>query len=292
MRAAIQALSQQNATKIYLLIPPALVDDSPGRLDAETVLAAAKKYPGKIGVLGGGETLNAMIQQSVRSGNAGVEVQKKFRQRAEELLRMGVAGFGEMAAEHFVGATPYQYAPVDHPLFLLLVDIAAQHGVPIDIHMEAVPRDMPLPAPLESPPNAAHLHENIAAFERLLEHNPRAKIIWAHAGTDGTGFRTPELCRRLLQRHSNLYMEIKIDPQNAGRNLPIVGDKIKPDWLKLLQDFPDRFIIGSDQHYPEGKGPQRWEAVVLFFNQLPQDLRIKIGLENSMHIYNAKPGVL
>jgi hypothetical protein len=51
-------------------------------------------------VLGGGETLNSMIQQSVRSGDAGATIQSAFRKRAEELLRMGAAGFGEMAAEH------------------------------------------------------------------------------------------------------------------------------------------------------------------------------------------------
>jgi len=27
-----------------------------------------------------------------------------------------VIGFGEMSAEHFDGATPYEYAPADHPL--------------------------------------------------------------------------------------------------------------------------------------------------------------------------------
>ena len=56
---------------------------------------------------------------------------------------MGAAGFGEMAAEHFSGGTPYQFAPPDHPLFLLLADIAARHDVPIDQHMNAVPRDGP-----------------------------------------------------------------------------------------------------------------------------------------------------
>jgi len=46
-------------------------------------------------------------------------------------------------------------------------------------------------------------------------------------------------------------------------------------------DFPDRFIIGSDQHYPsEGLG-QRWQTVVLLFNQLPADVRRKIGTEMS-----------
>ena len=286
VRAIIQASPRENMVKTYLLIPPDT--ESPrGAMDAAGILAAAKSYPDRLAVLAGGETLNSMIQESVRSGDAGAAIQTKFRQRAEDLLHMGAAGFGEMAAEHFAGGTPYQFAPPDHPLFLLLADIAARHDVPIDLHMEAVPRAMALPPDLTSPPNPAQLHENIPAFERLLAHNSRAKIIWAHLGSDGTGFRTPDLCRRLLQKHSNLYMEIKLDPKAPGKNFLLDGGKIKQEWLKLFEDFPDRFIIGSDQHYPEPSGPPRWQQVVLLFNQLPAGLRKSIGTENVAHIYDA-----
>jgi predicted TIM-barrel fold metal-dependent hydrolase len=285
VRSALAALGRQNAAMIFFQMPPDTFDD-PGRFDAEVLLPAAKKHPGKLAVLGGGGTLNAMIIQSVRTGDAGPAVQKEFKRRAEELLREGVIGFGEMTAEHFDGVTPYQYAPVDHPLYLLLADIAAEHRVPIDLHMEAVPQDMPLPSGLKSPPNPPMLHANIAAFERLLAHNPRAKIIWAHAGADGTGYRTPDLCRRLLLAHANLYMEIKTDPQVPGMNYPLADGKIKADWLKLFIDFSDRFIMGSDQHYPEPQGPEeRWQELVLLFNRLPSDVRRKIGTENIAHIY-------
>jgi hypothetical protein len=57
-------------------------------------------------------------------------------------------------------------------------------------------------------------------------------------------------------------MKIKVDPVIPGRN-PIMADgKIKPDWLKLFQDFPDRFVIGSDQHYgpTPPQSPSRWQA--------------------------------
>jgi predicted TIM-barrel fold metal-dependent hydrolase len=290
MQSAIRAMPEENLARIVFMPSPFTLADA-NRFDAERLLPAAKKYPGKIAVLGGGGTLNPMIIEAARAGDAGSEVQKQFRERAEAILAVGAVGFGEMAAEHFPSATPYEYAPPDHPLFLLLADIAAEHDVPISIHMEAVPQDMDLPAPLKSPPNPPQLHANIAAFERLLSHNPRAKIVWAHLGWDTTGYRTPELTRRLLEAHPNLFMELKLDPLDPGKSSPLTNGasgKIKPEWLKLLSDFQDRFVIGSDQHYPTGSGPQRWQAAVLLFNQLPAAVRQKVGTENAIRIYHLK----
>jgi predicted TIM-barrel fold metal-dependent hydrolase len=285
VQAVLRAAERENAAKIYLQIPPFSYTDA-SRFDAEVILPAAKKFPDKIGVLGGGGILNSMILEAVSTGTAGPDVQKKFRERAEELVRAGVSGFGEMAAEHFVGSTGYEYAPPDHPLFLLLADIAAEHGVPIDIHMEAVPQAMALPPDLKSPPNAARLHENIAALGPLLSHNPRAKVIWAHMGTDSTGFRTPELCRQMLRAHPNLYMEIKFDPKLPGKNPVWANGVVKPEWLALFREFPDRIILGSDQHYSGHDEPGRWQSDVLILNQIPPDLRQKIGFENARRIFS------
>ena len=297
VEAALRSMSAGNAAKMIFLPSPFTPDD-PAKFDAELILDAEKQHRDKFAFLGGGGTLNAMIQQSVRSGDAGPEIQRKFKARAEEIIRLGAVGFGEMTAEHAPSSTPYEYAPPNHPLFLLLADIAAQHGVPIDLHMEAVSQEMLIPTdwhvnPLPNPPQ---LHPNLAAFERLLAHNPRAKIVWAHAGCDNTGDRTPELTRRLLQAHPNLYMELKNDPLAVGKNPFLTNGAtgtLKPQWLKIFQDFPDRFVIGSDQHYAEPKnGPQRWQAVVLVFNQLPADLRRKIGIENVIRIYRLKSAAL
>jgi predicted TIM-barrel fold metal-dependent hydrolase len=290
MQSAIDSMPAEDLSRIVFMPSPFTLADAT-RFDVERLAPAAKKFSGKVAVLGGGGTLNPMIIEAARTGDAGSEVQKKFRERAEAILAAGAVGFGEMAAEHFPSSTPYETAPPDHPLFLLLADIAAQHGVPISIHMEAVPQDMDLPAPLKSPPNPPRLRANIAAFERLLRHNPRAKIVWAHLGWDTTGYRTPELTRRLLEAHPNLFMEIKLDPLDPGKNSPLThgaSGRIKPEWLKLFTDFQDRFVIGSDQHYPQGSGPQRWQGVILLFNQLPAAVRQKIGTENAVRIYHLR----
>jgi predicted TIM-barrel fold metal-dependent hydrolase len=190
-----------------------------------------------------------------------------------------------MAAEHFAGATPYESAPPDHPLYLLLADIAAEHGVPIDLHLEGVAKAMPLPVELRSPPNANELRPNMAAFERLLAHNRRARIIWAHLGTDFTGVRNPAESRRLLGAHPNLFLEIKHDPGAVGRNPILVDGKIGAEWLALFQEFPDRFLIGSDQHYPEQGQSARRSSVVAILNQLPPALRDRIGAANARRVF-------
>jgi predicted TIM-barrel fold metal-dependent hydrolase len=287
VQAVVDAAARENASTVYLQIPP-FEQHALHAYDAEVVMPAVREHAGRVAVLGGGGSLNPMIMRASATGDAGPAVQAQFKERAEALLRLGVAGFGEMAAEHFAGATPYQSAPPDHPLYLLLADIAAEHGVPIDLHLEAVARPMPLPVELSSPPNAARLHPNLAAFERLLAHNRRARIIWAHLGTDFTGVRTPTESRRLLRAHPNLFLEIKHDPRAIGRTPVLVDGKVTAEWMALFEEFPDRILIGSDQHYPEQGQPARWPSVVTILNQLPPALRDQIGAANARRVF-ARP---
>ena len=285
----LDAMKRLNGTRAFIQTEP-YGPDNPGAWDVTLTIEAIKKYPDKLAALGGGGTLNPMIIEAQATGNAGPEVQKKFRERAEALLKQGIVGFGEMSIEHFsLPQSPvkdYEYAAADSPLMLLLADIAAEHDVPIDLHMEGLPTNIPRPADMREP-NPPTLYGNIAPFERLLAHNPRAKIIWAHAGSDTLGYRTPELMRGMLQRHLNLYMEIKYDPGFPGKDPPIVDGKLKPEWLKLYQDFPDRFIIGSDQHFdpPATVALARAQQNALLLDQLPADLRKKVAVENALRIY-------
>jgi len=140
--------------------------------------------------------------------------------------------------------------------------------------------------------NPKMLRGNIRAFETLLSHNAKAKIIWAHVGWCNTGARTPALCRELFMRHPNLYMSFKLSPESLPELRPISSDRktIRPEWLRLIQDFPERFVIGTDQFYsPPGSrqiGPQKTEATRLFMNLLPPDLARRVGLENPKSLFN------
>src|SRR3989442_10321648 len=82
----LSAMERLNTAKAFIQTEP-YGPDNPGRWDAELILPAVKKHPQKLAVLGGGGTLNPMILEAYRTGDAGPEARKKFRHRAEELLR-------------------------------------------------------------------------------------------------------------------------------------------------------------------------------------------------------------
>jgi len=173
-KVAIEAMDKLGIEKM-LILPPPFEGDHPGRYDAKELAAIVKKYPKRLAFLAGGGSLNPMIQQALKEGKTSEALKKKFRATAEAILKSGALGFGEMTAEHLSLGPKHlhQQAPPDHPLFLLLAEIAAKHDVPIDLHMEAIVKDMPRPKEL-SDRNPARLTPNIARLEKLLEHNRKA----------------------------------------------------------------------------------------------------------------------
>lgn len=270
-----------------ILLPPPFPSGHPARYGLVELKQIVRAYPDRLAFGAGGESLNSMLHD-VSPENVTPKIAKEFRDEAEAIANAGAAGYGEFAAEHLssgVGQHPYESARPDHPLLLLLADIAAEHDMPIDIHMEAVPQDMPMPARFSGlGPNPASLKENISGFERLLAHNPRARIVWAHAGWDNTGERTVPLMRRLLNDHPNLYMSIKVDEHAPKRTSPFDLDgNLRPGWLALLRDFSDRFLIGSDQFFDEE--PERLALARKVVDALPPEIARRVANENARRIY-------
>jgi len=115
--------------------------------------------------------------------------------------------------------------------------------------MEPVEREIALLQGLRSPPNPERVRPNVEAFERLLVHNQKARIVWAHAGWEHTGHGKVELFRRLLKAHENLYLSLKAHSHSTEENRPLADGKLRPEWKDLICEFPDRFPLGSDQFY-------------------------------------------
>lgn len=299
--AAVAAMDQAGIRTMIVMPPPQPTGQGPG--DLEGFLGAVKGHP-RFAFLGGGGSLNGMLQDAAGEATVSDGVRRRFEETAAGILRQGAAGFGEMTAHHLSHMTghPYESVAADHPLLRLLADIAARHDVPIDLHLDVVAEDMQTPEWLASPPNPPRLRANLAAFERLLEHNRGAKIVWAHAGSDMLGHWTVDLSRRLLERHPNLHMSLRMAPGRAPWNHPLTRERtLKPEWLALLRDFADRFVIGGDQFIAaprlEGGGPgltfaQRAPAVRertrAFLDALPADLARRVGYENAVRLYKLR----
>lgn len=300
--AAVATMDEAGIKKMVLMPPPQVHETAPP-FDYDSFVETVASHRTRLAFMGGGGSLNSMLQEAGQEKEVSGSLKRKFEKKAAEILQAGAVGFGEITAHHLslVPGHPYESVPADHPLLLMLADIAARADVVIDLHFDPLIEDMNAPEWLASPPNPPILRANVAAFERLLEHNRNAKIVWAHAGSDMLGHWTVALSRRLLEKHPNLYMSLRMGPGRAPQNHPLgPGNQIKPEWLRLLGDFPDRFVIGGDQFFVSSaarQGPavifsQRAgvirERTRMFLAALPRDLAGRIGYENAIRIYKLR----
>jgi hypothetical protein len=269
-------------------------------------VAATRKLPPQLAFMSGSSLLNPIIHET-KPEAVNDEVRQKFVALAEQVLDEGARGFGEMAALHFSLADGHKFMQVqpDHPLFLALAEVAGRRDAVIDLHLDPILGTRPLASGLKSPPNPKTLPDNVAAFQRLLAHERRAKIVWAHGGMDPFGGMTADLVGRLMDAHSNLYMSLRVAPpplMTAGplglhiRNKLMDERGLDAAWLALLKRHSDRFVIGTDTfHLIEGGtspvgafvagNETKILATNLFLSSLPRDLALKIASENAVRLY-------
>ena len=295
----IEEMDRHGVSKTFI-VPPPMPEHMPQNMlyDAEEIVSAIKGNP-RFAFLAGGGSLNQMIL-GTNPGNVSESDKKRFRERALKILRAGALGFGEVTAHHLslpgMGQDhAFSATAPDHPLLLLLADIAAEHDVPIDIHLDAVPADMVIPERLAAQQNPRNLKENMTAFERLLAHNRKAKFVWSHTGSDPPMRRTVNMVRQLLDKNENLYTSIRIIRTGPAPAIPLDDTgKLKEDWRQLLSDHRERFFLQSDLFYQIappliGRGPRDSLALVRqLLSQLPDDEARLIAYENARRVYKLK----
>lgn len=122
-----------------------------------------------------------------------------------------------------------------------------------------------------------HAHADDEALEILFRHNPQARIIWAH-----TGFSTsPEKVESYLKRYPALWCEL------SYRYGITVGGRLTPEWRRLFETYPDRFLIGSDTWVDE-----RWASYGTiiagyreWLDQLPRAAAEQIAFRNAERLF-------
>ena len=286
-----------------IVMPPPQVDTQAAVYDALAFGGALTRYRDRFAYLGGGGTLNAALHRYADPAQVTDRVKRQFAADAGKLIDAGAVGFGEIASLHVSAASghPYEFVPADHPLLLVLADVAAKRDVPIDLHLDAVENPTPTPAFLaeRSAANPATLPATIAPLERLLAHNPKARVVWAHGGSDPIGGMSAAAIGRLMDAHPNLHVSLRIVGAPAPfQNKVLTPAGLDPEWGALLTRHADRFMIGTDSFMvaatTRGSGPgtmfaernaPKLQATVHFLSLLPPDVARKIGRDNAIHLY-------
>ncbi|MEQ1880867.1 MAG: amidohydrolase family protein [Burkholderiales bacterium] len=121
-----------------------------------------------------------------------------------------------------------------------------------------------------------HAHSDAVAIEKLFALDPKAHIVWAHAGMS----EPTETVDRMLGRFPALWADLSYrDVAHGGA--------LDPAWKALFLKYPDRFIYGSDTWIPP-----RWEEVEAltrdargWLAQLPRELAENIAWRNAGRIF-------
>ena len=175
-----------------------------------------------------------------RGGNAALE--DADRQDFKDLMAMLAEDFaaGKLkgVGEIFANANTTSQAwvgrkmRIDAPTNRAMLDLVAKHGGVLSMHVE-----------WDS--------DSVAQLGELAASNPQGRIIIAHCGSNTSAVDI----RTILKKHQNLFCDLsarhppKLHP-GLMRKKPeqkiFTASGLERDWRDLIEDMPDRFMVGTD----------------------------------------------
>lgn len=174
-------------------------------------------------------------------------------------------GIGEISVVHFPG-TGFPEADFDplSPVMQSIMALARRHDLPVLIHCEIT---------------------RLREFSELLERHPEVQVIWAHGG-----YSPLFLAERMLRRHPNLHYELSArtwpqHPRSPDYTILRDGSEVWPQWLKLIEAMPSRFLVGTDatQRNPDLERG-KIESVQGFLAQLSPAARKAVAEDNLLRL--------
>ncbi len=166
-------------------------------------------------------------------------------EEARQALASGIYhGIGEM---HLVGG--FSSRLTENPVVEGLMKLGAAFDAPLIIHSE---------------------YASPAPFIRLCTRHPDTPVVLAHAGT----VITPAEVRRILEACPRVHGELAArDPWRYVNN-PIADAEsgaLLPAWEALVLDYPERFMVGSDNVWPVDR-MDGWDQPDTGWDELPRFL--------------------
>src|SRR6476620_2151323 len=181
------------------------------------------------------------------------------------------SGIGEFSIhKEFVSSKiAGETASLLNPALDRLLDFAGEVGLVAILHNDV---DMPFPKPGQDPYQVVQLRD-------LVKRQPRATIIWAHAGL-GRVVRPMKDQLSIMERAlsnpdlKNLYIDLSWD--EVAKYVVASPESVKAT-ADLLTRYPDRFLFGTDEVAPpdQQKYLKVYDMYAPLLAALPRDVREK-----------------
>lgn len=129
-----------------------------------------------------------------------------------------------------------------------------------------------------------HVHSGKEPVEFLYSLEPSLKIIWAHAGMS----EPANTVERMMATYSTLYADTSYREHDILHD----DDAIDPDWRRVLERFPDRFMVGSDT-WVNGQWDNYADLISLnrkWLHHFPRPIAEKIAFGNAERLFGRKVG--
>ncbi len=186
-------------------------------------------------------------------------------------------GLGELLLRHDELSlhTTGELPRANHPALIGLYEYCDKHNFPVLFHHNAQ--------------SVGYEHKAVYVDEvrEAIDQFPSVQFVWAHAGASSrTVWRADylDIVSDLLQQHPNLAVDIswKVYEQE----ILIDGKNPKPEFVTLINRFPDRFMIGSDLTGKfEDELAKQLAKYETLLDRLSTETARKLASENAERIY-------
>ncbi|MBU0588019.1 MAG: amidohydrolase [Gammaproteobacteria bacterium] len=170
--------------------------------------------------------------------------------------------------------------PTDAPLFVELYKLGVKHQRPLPLHMQWHP-------------------DSVERLGKLLASDRKGAVLLSHCGKDTEANQI----RAFFQLHPNVYCDLsyrslpqtlresQTDPARTiywGKSM-FENAGAKQEWIQLIEDFPDRFMVGVDDVHRWGTYDDVVDSIrtgLLPF--LKPETAAKVAYQNAVQLFRLK----